>query len=96
MKTIAEAEAALKLELWHWCNKQAQNLYTAYYLYFLPLYFLPSAPEHDGGLIIAADKPANPEFELAWPQRIDPSATVEQNFNRLRLDCLRHLPILSF
>ena len=91
MKTLADIETRLKQELWQWVTKQSTNIYDAYYLYYLP-----SSPEHDGGLLIAKDKPANTDYQLAWPQRISPAATVEQNFNLLRFEVLRTLPILSY
>ncbi len=90
MKSLAEAETALKNELRQWCNKQGNDLHTAYYLYFLP-----TTAEHDGRLLIATDPPANSNYQLACTQRISPGSTVEQNFNFLRLNVLRQLPILT-
>jgi len=89
MKTYQEACDRLKLELTMWCKRQTQNIYADYYLYYLP-----STAEHDGGISICENQPANPDVKLAWTQRIRKECTIEQNMNELR-EVLRSLPILE-
>ena len=90
MKNYQELKDRLKMELNGWFTKQIKNPFADYYLYYLE-----STSEHDGGIIICENQPSNPEFKLAWPQRINKGATIEQNFNQLCNDVLGKLPVLS-
>lgn len=87
MKNLQELESRLLAELTAWANRQSN---TAGYLYYLP-----ATASHDGGILICTEKPANPEYKLAWNDRINPGASIQQNFNLLRLKCIRSLPVLS-
>ena len=89
MKNLADIQTRLKNELDQWFIKQCRNVYEDYYLYYLE-----SSPEHDGGLLIAANKPANSEYKMAGGGRINKGATIQQNFNTLR-PILNRLPILT-
>ena len=89
MKTLADIQTRLKIELNQWFIRQCRNVYEDYYLYYLP-----STPEHDGGLIICKDTPHNPEYKLVQG-RINKGLTVEQNFYALQ-QTIRRLPILSY
>jgi len=90
MKNLADIQARLKIELDQWFIKQCRNNFEDYYLYYLE-----SKPEHEGGIIIAADPPANSEYQLAGGGPINKGATVEQNFNALQ-PIINRLPILSY
>lgn len=90
MKNLADLENVLRVELNQWFVRQCRDEYGDFYLYYLP-----TTAEHDGGISICKDKPANPECVLAMPERIDKGATVEQNFNRIRRGVLKSLPVLS-
>jgi hypothetical protein len=89
MKNVADIQTRLKAELNQWVTAQCKNIYDDYYLYYLP-----TTPEHIGGILICKEPPANPEYQLADGQRLSKDATVNQNFNRLREVCNR-LPILE-
>jgi len=89
MKNLCEINARLKAELDQWYIRQCQNAWDDYYLYYLP-----TTAEHDGGIIICKDLPANPEYKLASAQRIRKEATVEANFILLQ-DVVRRLPVLA-
>jgi hypothetical protein len=91
MKDIMELETRLRAELDQWHVKQCRNNFDDYYLYYLE-----TTAEHDGGIIICKEAPANQSYRLAMPQRIDKGATVNQNFNRIRNGILRSLPVLSY
>jgi len=90
MKTLAELETRLKNELTVWAHRQAQDLYADFYLYYMP-----TTAEHDGGIVIACRPPANPDFKLARPDRINKAATFNQNFNQIRIHTLPYLPVLE-
>jgi hypothetical protein len=90
MKTQADLEARLMDELRVWFPRQSRNISDDFYLYYLP-----SGPEHDGGILICSEKPNNPEYKLAWSERINKGFTVEQNFFYLRKVILFKLPVLS-
>jgi len=89
MKNMADIETAFDLELKQWFPKQCANIYDDYYLYYLP-----TTAEHDGGIVICKDKPANTEFQLASPQRINKAAEIYQIKNEW-IPILKTLPILS-
>jgi hypothetical protein len=89
MKTWEDVISRMKAELEQWFIKQCQNIFDDYYLWYLP-----TTAEHDGELLIAKEKPANIDFQLAWPKRINKGLTKEQNLQRL-YDTLRKLPILT-
>jgi len=89
MKTMADIETTFRMELQQWFPKQCANIYDTYYLYYLP-----TTAEHDGGILICKDKPANPEYQLAAPQRINKAAEIYQIMNEWR-PILYTLPILE-
>jgi len=91
MKDRADLESALKLELINWRARQIKDVYGAYYLYYLE-----TTPDHNGGILICKDAPANPEYKLASPERINTCASVEQNFNHIRNTVLGSLPVLEY
>jgi hypothetical protein len=90
MKNIADLETRLLDELNQWFPKQCRDQFADFYLYYLP-----TTTEHDGGILIASDDPANPEYQLAMNEKIHKGNTVEQNFNWIRSGILRRLPVLS-
>lgn len=90
MKTEADLRARLKAELSNWFQRQCQNPYDDFHLYYLP-----TTPEHDGGILICSETPANPEYQLAIPEAIRKGCTVEQNFNWITQEILRRLPVLA-
>jgi len=90
MHNMRDIKDRLQAELEQWFLKQCKNNYADFYLYYLP-----AAPEHDGGLLIA-ENIKNPEYLLAMPEKINKSITVEQNFNRIMVyGVLNKLPILT-
>jgi hypothetical protein len=90
MKNLADIQTRLKLALIEWFKKQSAEIYKDYYLYYLP-----SSAEHEGGLIICENAPPNKEYQLAWNEKINKGATIDQNFNYLQR-IIRTLPILSY
>jgi len=91
MKTWFDVTNRLKVELTHWYPRQCHNPYQDYHLYYIP-----ATPEHDGGLIIAAEAPSNPEYQLVMPERINKGATIEGNLQLIiNRNILQRLPILD-
>jgi len=90
MKTLADLESRLRKELTIWAHRQSQDIYADFYLYYIP-----TTTEHDGGIIIAKNPPANSDFKLARPDRIEKGCSFEQIFNRIRIHTLPHLPVLE-
>jgi hypothetical protein len=88
MKDMNDVSIRLRAELDQWFIGQCNNNYAEYYLYYLE-----TTPEHDGGILICADQPANKDYKLV-NGRIGPGNTKEQHFNRLYHIC-RTLPILE-
>ncbi len=89
MKNETELQGRLLAELKQWFVKQCRNPFGDYYLYYLA-----ATAEHAGGIIICADTPANPKYQLALGEKIRKECTVEQNFNWIRRGILRTLPVL--
>ncbi len=89
METLQDIQDRLKIELKLWLTRQVNNPYEDYYLYYIE-----STPEHDGGIIIAVDPPANKNYKMAGAGRINKGATIEANFTILQ-DTIRRLPVLS-
>ena len=88
MENMADVEAQLKIALTSWYSRQIQNLNEDYFLYYRP-----SMERHSGKLFITN---GNTIYNLAMPERINKGATIEQNFNKIRLQgILNRLPILS-
>ena len=88
MKDMNDIHAVIKAELDQWFSHQCREPYSDFYLYYLP-----TTAEHDGGLLIAKDKPENPDYLLAEKVRKD--LTIEQNHYRLA-ELVRRLPILAY
>lgn len=89
MKTFEDVLDRLRSELNYWYTKQISDLYADFYLYYLP-----SAPEHDSGLIICQDKPVNPDYELVCAEKIKKDLTVSQNFEYFQ-KFLTNIPLLD-
>ena len=87
MNNLADLETVFANELQQWFPKQCRNLYDDYYLYFLP-----STAEHDGGIIITKDRPANGDYQLS--QRIPKHLPIDVIKDQFR-NVLRTLPVLS-
>lgn len=87
MTNMADIETALRLEVTHWFPRQCRDSSAEFHLYYLP-----TTAEHDGGLLIAHEKPANDEYQVAG--RLNAGLTIDQNMNALRAIC-RTLPILT-
>ena len=90
MKTQADLEARIRVELEQWFIRQCRDMDADYYLYYME-----ANKRHDGGIIICKDPPANPECKLAMSEPIRKGCTVEQNYNWLRLGICRRLPIME-
>lgn len=88
MKDMNDIHAVIKAELGQWFTRQCRDPYSDFYLYYLP-----TTAEHNGGLLICKDKPANPDYILS--ERIRKDLTVEQNHRHLAEIC-RRLPILEY
>lgn len=89
MKTESDLQTRLLLELKHWFVRQCRNPEKDFYLYYTQ-----TTAEHDGGIAIYENAPANTDCRLAWNERINKGSTIEQNFNKLRQIC-RTLPVLE-
>jgi hypothetical protein len=89
LKTYEDVLDRLRSELNHWYTKQISDLYADFYLYYLP-----STNEHDSGLIICQNQPANPEYRLVCAERIKKELTVSQNFEYFQR-FLKSIPILD-
>jgi hypothetical protein len=89
MNNWNDIQTAVKNEITHWFGLQCRDPFSDFYLYYLP-----STPEHDGGFIICKDQPANPDYILATPNRMNKGATIEQNLGMLE-PILQKLPVLS-
>ena len=87
MKDMNDIHTVIDLELKQWFVKQCRDNYADYYLYYLP-----TTAEHNGGLLISENKPANTEYQLA--ERVRKDLTVDQNRYRLT-EVARRLPILE-
>ena len=87
MKNMEEIYNMALLEAKQWFAKQDAP-FTDYYWYYTE-----TTPEHDGGFLIAADKPANSDYAIAGRLRRD--KTVEQNVTMF-CEIARRLPILEY
>ena len=88
MKNIADVETQLKKALENWYPRQLKGLNANFYLYFRP-----STKIYAGKLFITNGRTIH---DLVMPERINKAATIEQNFNKIRLQgVLAQLPILS-
>ena len=88
-KTEQDILAALRNELNQWFIKQSKEPWDDYYLYYLP-----SAPNHDGGVLICKDTPVNSEYQLSV--RIRKDMTIDQNMMWLQNHIVGSLPVLSY
>lgn len=88
MKNMADLESRLALELKasfrHRCELPGIDFF---------LWYLPTTANHDGGLLIAAEQPANSEYQLADDKPLQGSN--QQIANYLRNAVLPRLPVLS-
>ena len=90
MNNMQDIVDRVRSELTHWFPIQCRDLYTRFYLWYLP-----SSPERDGGIMIAREKPA-PGWMIADAQHISRNSTVEQILNTwLSNRTLSTLPVLS-
>ena len=89
MENFADAKLRLLNELNQYYPKQVRDLFGRFYLYYLE-----STKEHNGGLLICKDQPANKDYKLATGEHIRRDKTVDQNFNAL-LPIINSLPILD-
>lgn len=87
MKDINDVIARAKLEIEAWFARQCREPFTDFYWWYVA-----SAPERDGGFLIAADRPANGDYAIAGS--LGKNLTKDQNLQRF-LDTARRLPILS-
>ena len=78
--------ARTEIELWF--PRQCQNSFTEY-----SWWYIESSPAHDGGFLIAEDKPANTDYLFAGA--LGRHLTKEQNLQKF-LDTARRLPILAW
>lgn len=88
MRNMQDVNARIRAELDQWFPKQCKNIYEDYYFYYLP-----TTAEHNGGVLIVKDSPANQEYQLVT--RIRKDLTKDQNFLMLSNFC-RKLPILEY
>ena len=88
MKDWNEIVNRAQMEVEQWFVKQCRNNYINYYWYYIG-----TTPEHDGGFLIAEDKPVNSDYAIA--ARLEGYLTKDQNLYRF-LEIARRLPILSY
>lgn len=81
MKTWEEITNCLRLELVAAFPRMCRNPEIPLYLYYIA-----STPEHDSGLVICAEQPANQEYKLANPQPISIGLTIDQNYQRIIIE----------
>ena len=89
MKDFNHVQTVLQCELDKWFKKQACDPHTRYYLYYMA-----STPEHNSGLLICKNKPANPSYKLASPEAINGYTTVSKNHYKFS-EILGSLPVLD-
>ena len=90
MKTWQEVQSRLRAELeFQWFPRQCKEPESRFYLYYLP-----SMPQHDSGLIALKNTPPNKEYLPVSPQPLNGFKTVDQNIAAL-LPLLARLPILD-
>lgn len=78
------------IEIRHWFPIQYRNLYTRYYLYYMP-----TTDEHDGHFSIRSTHPPNPDCNnLATPEPL-PRNMSEAQVLRWMEPHLRRLPVLA-
>jgi len=92
MKTLADAENALRNELKTWFLRQSRDPLADYYLYYMA-----ATPEHNGGLIICRSDltPENPDYYPAMISPISKASSIDENTDYLKRHILGTLPILS-
>ncbi len=88
MRNMDDIHAVIKVELNQWFPRQCQNNFDDYYWYYMP-----TTAEHNGGLSICKETPANPDCVLV--ERVRKDLPVEQNHNRMA-ELARRLPILEY
>ena len=88
MKTWDDVCNTLEIELDMWAKKSDRGC-TRYYVYYMP-----SSPEHDSGMLICKDTPANKDYELAMSECLPIHITKEQVYNRT-IDIFKTLPVLD-
>ncbi len=86
---ISEIKTKLNNELNKWFPAQCNNLFTDFYLYFLP-----AKKNQIGNFIIAEESPGK-NYKLALSQRLLKGRTVDQNFYTC-LEALNRLPIIDY
>jgi len=89
MNNLQDIQNRFRQELEQWFPKQCRNVYMDFYLYYQE-----STPEHDGGLLICEESPANSSYKLANPCRLPKTMTIQQVLNAYE-PILRQLPVLS-
>ncbi len=88
MKNMDDVHAVIGAELDQWFPRQCRNELEDYYWYYMA-----TTAEHNGGLSICKNPPANPECILV--ERVRKDRTIEQNHNRMAA-LARRLPILEY
>jgi len=88
MLTGKDVAIRLRNELNVWF-KQKDAAFNDYYLYYMK-----SAPEHNGGLIFLKDNPSNLKYQLAPAEKVSKAKTVDQNFAYFH-PIVSRLPILT-
>jgi len=89
MKTFEEVLVRAGLETEDWFRRACQNPGVEY-----SVFYLPSAPEHDGGFSLLHTPPANPEY-LKGPS-IPMGYSKREVLYWLEKQVLPKLPILSW
>lgn len=90
MYTTADIETALLLALRESFRRRCENPAGNW-----RLFYQAATKEHDGGLLILSEPPANPDWQPAPGGELDIGSDDNQNYNRLRLRVTPYLPILS-
>ncbi|MGL5715105.1 MAG: hypothetical protein ACRCX2_18960 [Paraclostridium sp.] len=88
MKNMQDISNRAKAEIEQWFPKQCQNPFIDYYWWYIE-----TTPEHDGGFLIAADRPINHSYAIAG--QLGKHLTKEQNLYKF-LETARTLPILEY
>ena len=88
MKDMNDVYTVVRNEVEQWFSRQCENIWDDYYLYYLP-----TTAEHNGGLLITKEAPANPSYQLV--ERVRKDSTKDQVRNRIN-ELARKLPILEY
>ena len=88
MKNMSDISAAARREVETWFTKQCRESFSDFFWWYQE-----TTPSHNGGFLIAKDRPANADYAIAG--KLQKHLTKDQNL-ALFLDVARRLPILEY